>query len=129
MPVAKVVPGFIEPMRCRLVPKLPSGDGWVYEIKWDGYRAIGVKDGSKCRLYSRNGKSFAADFPNLIEELKQLQCRSAVVDGEVVVLDEQGRPSFQSLQKRSTRQARLVLFDVLVLDGRSLLKKPLLERR
>jgi bifunctional non-homologous end joining protein LigD len=86
--------GFIEPMLCLAVVALPEGDDWIYEIKWDGYRAIATKDGSTCRLYSRNGKSFDRDFSVLLPELACLKCRSAILDGEVVALTKEGLPSF-----------------------------------
>jgi bifunctional non-homologous end joining protein LigD len=120
---------FIEPMLCLPVVALPEGDEWLYEVKWDGYRAIGTKDGSTCHLYSRNGKSFDRDFPDLLPELALLKCRSAVFDGEVVALTKDGLPSFQNLQKRSTRHVHLVAFDLLMLDGKDLRGKPLEWRR
>jgi bifunctional non-homologous end joining protein LigD len=122
--------GFHAPMLCLQVASLPEGPDWLYEIKWDGYRAIGAKSGRSAHLYSRNGRSFDRDFAQLLPDLARLRCRSAVVDGEVVAWDEGGKPSFQLLQKRSqSRRLNLVLFDLLFLNGRDLRDKPLTMRR
>lgn len=121
---------FIEPMLCLPVDTLPKGD-WLYEIKWDGYRAQGIVERSRSRLLSRNGTSLAADFPDIARALATLDCWRAIVDGEIVALDETGRPDFQQLQQRKNRTApvRLVLFDLLHLDGEDLLDEPLEARR
>src|SRR5436190_2257486 len=105
---------FIEPMCCLLVQTVPAGDEWLYEVKWDGYRAIGIKDGTRTKLYSRRGKSFSSDFPAIEKGLADLKCQEAVVDGEIIAVDEEGRPVFQQLQQRKSRTAhlKLVLFDV-----------------
>src|SRR5947207_14248574 len=91
-------PRFIEPMECKRVPTLPEGPEWLYEIKQDGYRIISVIDGSTSLLYSMSGLDYTAKYPHIAEALKWLKVSSAVFDGEVVALDEPGRPSFQELQ-------------------------------
>src|SRR5262245_36479476 len=99
-------PSFIEPMQALLIKKLPEGDGWLYEIKHDGYRALAFKDGKDVRLISRNNKPFS--YPRLLDSLKLLAVEQAVLDGEIVALDEKGRSSFQSasrLQKLRTTSA------------------------
>ncbi|QIF01699.1 hypothetical protein [Roseimicrobium sp. ORNL1] len=121
---------FIEPMLCLPVETLPKGN-WLYEIKWDGYRAQGIVERSRSRLLSRNGTSLAADFPDIAKALAKLDCWRAIVDGEIVALDETGRADFQQLQQKKNRTAavRLVLFDLLHLDGEDLLDEPLEARR
>jgi bifunctional non-homologous end joining protein LigD len=86
---------FIEPMKALPVEKLPEGD-WLYEIKFDGYRALAFKDGKDVRLVSRNKKAF--DYPQLLDALKFLPAERAILDGEIAALDEQGRSAFQLLQ-------------------------------
>jgi bifunctional non-homologous end joining protein LigD len=121
--------GFMEPMLCQPVAQLPDGAEWLYEVKWDGYRAIGCKSGRNANLYSRKEQPFDRDFPELRPALAQLRCRSAVVDGEIVAWDERGRPSLQELQKRNAKVTHLVLFDLLALNGRDLRDLPLTMRR
>ena len=88
---------FIEPMECASVSKLPDGSQWVFEIKLDGYRAIGVKTSRETILYSRNHKNFNNRFPQIAEALDDLPA-DTVIDGEVVALDESGRPDFHRLE-------------------------------
>src|SRR5687768_5686506 len=83
---AKVIAATIEAMTCKLVASLPDGDEWLYEIKWDGYRAIGSKSGTTTALFSRRQNSFARTFPDVQAALASLRCRSAIVDGEVVAV-------------------------------------------
>jgi DNA ligase D-like protein (predicted ligase) len=120
---------FIEPMECALVPKLPEGPDWTYEVKLDGYRAIGVK-GRETILYSRNGKNFNKRFPQIVEALRNLPA-DTVIDGEVVALDESGRPDFHRLQHFTAEASRIryFVFDLLIWKGRDLTTLPLSERR
>lgn len=121
---------FIEPMLCHPVHVLPVGDQWTYEVKWDGYRAIGSKHGKECHLYSRHRKSFDRDFPQLANELSHLRCRSAIVDGEIVAWDEDGLPAVHLLQEKvRPRAVTLMLFDLMMLNGRDMRDKPLAFRR
>jgi DNA ligase D-like protein (predicted ligase) len=121
---------FFEPMECALVSKLPEGPDWTYEVKLDGYRAIGVKTSRDAIIYSRNGKNFNARYPHLAEALGDLPA-DTVVDGEVVALDDSGRPDFHALQrfKASASRIHYFVFDLLVLRGRDLMNMPLTKRR
>jgi DNA ligase D-like protein (predicted ligase) len=121
---------FIEPMECTLVPALPQSSDWTYEVKLDGYRAIGVKTNGETILYSRNHKNFNKRFPQIAEALHDLPA-DTVIDGEVVALDDSGRPDFHGLQHFTATASRIryFAFDLLVLNGRDLTKLPLTERR
>jgi DNA ligase D-like protein (predicted ligase) len=122
--------GFIKPMECLAVTQLPEGADWVYEIKLDGYRAVAVNAKGKLNLYSRNRKSFDRQYPYIVEALKELPANT-VVDGEVVALDEAGRPNFNLLQHSRSEAKRICcfVFDLLVFQNRDLTRLPFLERR
>ena len=121
---------FVEPMECALVPKLPEGPDWTYEVKLDGYRAIGVRNSRETILYSRTHKNFNKRFPQIAEALNDLPV-DTVVDGEIVALDESGRPDFHRLQHFAAEASRIryFVFDLLILNGRDLTSLPLSERR
>jgi bifunctional non-homologous end joining protein LigD len=110
---------------------LPRGRNWTYEVKWDGYRALAVKRASGVHLISRNQKDLTRDYPDVAKAVSSLAVRDVVLDGEIVALDPEGRPSFQALQHRRTSALALVYyaFDLLEVDGDSLLRKTLDERR
>ena len=91
------LPGFIEPMKALIVESPPPGD-WIYEIKFDGFRAIALRGGHETRLLSRNEKDFGAKFPEVTASISELQVKDAIIDGEIVALDENGLSSFQLLQ-------------------------------
>jgi DNA ligase D-like protein (predicted ligase) len=130
---AKDRPGFVSPMLAKLVTKLPSGPRWEYEAKWDGYRIEALKLGKAVRLFSRRGSDFTKKFATVAEDVAGLEAGSAVIDGEVVALDHNGRPSFQALQNGRLLPAgfRLVFFafDLLSVEGTDLRGLPLIERR
>jgi ATP-dependent DNA ligase len=121
---------FIEPMECAPVTKLLDGPGWVYEIKFDGYRAVAVKSDRMVNLFSRRHKSFNHQYPHLVEALGELP-EDTVVDGEVVALDDSGRPNFNLLAQFRSGACRIhyFIFDLLVCNDRDLTKLPLRERR
>jgi bifunctional non-homologous end joining protein LigD len=135
-------PTDIEPMLATL-GTLPRDDGaWAFEFKWDGIRAIGHIDGGRIRITSRNGNDLTASFPELRALGEYFGSRQAVIDGEIVAFDDQGRPRFQKLQPRihasdpakarrlaDEQPAVYVLFDLLYLDGHMLTKEPYRERR
>ncbi|MDQ2824276.1 MAG: non-homologous end-joining DNA ligase, partial [Verrucomicrobiota bacterium] len=128
-----VKPRFIEPMKPRLVDVPPTAGDWVYELKFDGIRAIAVKDDSKVSLISRNGNELRSRFPEIAEAMKKLSIQECVIDGEVVALDEEGRSSFQLLQALEMEDrkspVRFYVFDLLQLNGKSLIKLPLTQRK
>jgi bifunctional non-homologous end joining protein LigD len=121
---------FIEPMYAEPARELPSAGEWRYEIKLDGYRCMALKHGGRVILFSRRGNDLAGDFPEIARQLAALP-EGTMLDGEVVALDEQGRPSFNLLQNhRSRRDAlRYYVFDLPVYQGRRLLGVPLDRRR
>jgi bifunctional non-homologous end joining protein LigD len=131
LPSAK--PRFVEPMKARLVDEPPTHGDWLYELKFDGIRAIAVKDGSKVSLISRNGNKLDTRFPEVRNAVKNLPIEESVIDGEVVALDDEGRSSFQLLQalEMEGRKAplRFYVFDLLQLNGQSLLELPVEERK
>jgi bifunctional non-homologous end joining protein LigD len=110
---------------------LPSGNDWSYEVKWDGYRAQIVKDGSRVVLASRNLKDITGAFPRVASAAADLPARTAIVDGEIVALDSQGRPSFQALHHWALEGLAVVFyaFDLLHLNGKDCITTPLDERR
>src|ERR1700726_3117201 len=131
LPSAK--PRFIQPMKAKLVDEPPIHGDWIYELKFDGFRAIGVKSDKKVSLISRNEKTLDARFPEIVNAMKNLPVRECVIDGEIVALDEEGRSAFQLLQalEMEGRKSplRFYLFDLLQLDGKSLLQLPLVQRK
>jgi bifunctional non-homologous end joining protein LigD len=122
---------FVPPMECKETNVVPAGEDWQYELKFDGYRTIATRSNSDVTIYSRNGKSFNARFPGLVEALRGLRAQSWILDGEIVALDEQGRHSFTLLQQslRNHAPIHMYLFDLLHLDGKDLMKLPLKKRR
>jgi bifunctional non-homologous end joining protein LigD len=126
------LPDFVEPMKARPVSTAPNGD-WLYEIKFDGWRALALKGGSQCRILSRNEKDFGAKFPEVMESVAELEARDAILDGEIVALDEKGRSSFQLLQAYDLGEKRppilFYAFDLLQLDGEDLKNRPIEDRR
>src|ERR1700720_4096887 len=121
---------FIEPMECLSVSKLPEGHEWLWEIKLDGYRALGVKSGTGVTLFSRRRKSLNRKFPYIVDALADLP-KGTVVDGEVVAIDDSGRPDFNLLQNFRAEASRIqyYVFDLLCCKGRDLTGVPLIERR
>jgi len=126
-------PVFVPPMLATRVGKLPTGPDWQYEVKWDGYRILAIKRGSRVELFSRRGASYTDKFKSVAKAVAALQADSAILDGEVVATDPAGQPSFQVLQNRGKlppgHQLIYYVFDLLFLNGQDLKRKPLSERR
>jgi len=117
-------------MAALAVEKLPDDARWLYELKLDGYRALLIKDADQTRILSRKHTDLTRDYPSIAASGKRLLASRATLDGEIVALDAQGRPSFQSLQNRARRpHIVFYVFDVLHLDGRDLIDQPLEKRR
>lgn len=124
---------FIEPMKAKLVESPPATGDWLYELKFDGIRLIAAKTEEKVSLLSRNKNDLSARFPEIVDAIQNLSARECVTDGEVVALDEKGRSSFQLLQAREIEGRNspvyFYAFDLLQLDGKSLVSLPLEARK
>jgi bifunctional non-homologous end joining protein LigD len=107
---------------------LPVGSEWRYEIKWDGFRVLAVKEGGTVRLWSRNQKDLTAQFPAVAKSVAKVKARTIVLDGELVGFDADGMPSFQALMSRKKCRAQFFAFDLLHLDGVDRRRIPLDER-
>ena len=140
-PGAEPMPEALVPMLAKAGP-LPRAGDWAYELKWDGVRALVSSEPGRIRIESRNGRDITASYPELRALNRALSHHRAILDGEIVAFDEDGRPSFGRLQQRMhltnesqvRRRAQevpvvLVLFDLLWLDGHSLMHLPYDERR
>ena len=123
------MPHHIKPMLATLHAEPFDKNGWLFEVKWDGYRAIAETEQGSVRLYSRNGKSFREEYPPIVEALQKLQ-HECVLDGEIVALVD-GRVDFHALQRYQERPVPLqyAVFDLLYLDGKDLREQPLRERK
>ena len=129
MPEKNTRAGFIEPMLLLRTEKMPEGPDWLYELKFDGYRALAVKTSRKVGLRSRNDKDFTTRYPAIVKALAAMPDET-VIDGEVVALDGDGKPSFNMLQNyASDANLHYFLFDVLILKGRDVMGEPLTKRR
>ncbi len=140
--VKRPMPTTIHPMLATSVDEPFDGTGWLFEIKWDGYRAIAFIDDGKLRLVSRNQNELTERFPELKDLPKFVKAKNAILDGEVVALDEEGRASFSLMQQRTgfrpgwrrgAAKADVPVlyyaFDLLYLDGYDLRKLPLEARK
>lgn len=129
----KVSGSFIAPMKAKLVAQVPDESGWIYEVKFDGFRALAIKEGRDVQLFSRNEKDFNGRFPEIAEAVAALDAPDCVLDGEIVALDAKGRSSFQKLQALELGEARpplfFYLFDLLRLNRQDLRSRPLAERK
>src|SRR5215469_11179845 len=130
VPRTKLRARFIEPMLLLRTDKLPEGPGWLRELKFDGYRALAIKTGGRLQLRSRNDKDFGARYPAILKALAPMPDET-VIDGEVVALDPEGRPSFNLLQNYGSARAPLhfFVFDILILGGEDVMSEPLVKRR
>jgi bifunctional non-homologous end joining protein LigD len=141
-PEREPAPRHVKPMMATPAPQAPIGDGWAWELKWDGVRAIAYVEGGRILLESRNGNDVTHRYPELRKLGEALGARDVVLDGEIVAFDDAGRPSFETLQRRMHVESpsairRLVgevpvtyiVFDLLWREGRSFLDAPYDERR
>ena len=121
---------FFEPMLCDKAEQPPEGPEWHYELKLDGYRAIGFRSDGRAELWSRNGKDFVRRFPEVVKAIESLP-EDTAIDGEIVALDADGKPSFALLQGSDAGAVPMVFyaFDLLMLRGRDLRLSRLEERR
>jgi bifunctional non-homologous end joining protein LigD len=131
MPIAPV-PGFVAPMQAMLVDSIRPGN-WIYEIKFDGYRALALRGGNETRILSRNEKDLGGKFPEVKDAVAALDFQDAIIDGEIVALDDKGRSSFQLLQGFDMGLVRppivFYAFDILRLNGKDLQNLPIEERK
>jgi DNA ligase D-like protein (predicted ligase) len=128
LPLARL--DFIKPMLAKLTNSLPTQGNWFYELKLDGYRALVMKKRGTITLFSRRGNELNQRFPALAEAFDFLP-DNTIIDGEVVALDDQGRPLFSALQNYSPRLKSIYFyaFDLLVYEGKDLRNLPLSDRR
>lgn len=127
--VETVIP---KPMLAKLADQLPTGSDWIYEKKYDGFRILGVRDGTETNLYSRSGKVMDHLFPSLLEELACLD-KDVCIDGELVIEDQKGRAHFQRIASGEpipgTLRLRYYVFDILALEGKRLTAYTLQQRK
>ncbi len=134
------IPRDVKPMLTTLVDEPFDDDRWLFELKWDGYRGIAVVEKDEVTLTSRTGKDLLHQFPEVKDVARAFRSIPVVVDGELCVLDDEGRPNFQALQSRDKPAPRgsvrrkpspvtFVVFDLLYADGRDLRERPLEERK
>ncbi len=118
----------VSPMKAA-IGNLPTDDqNWAYEIKWDGYRTLAFVDGGQTRLQSSNLLDVTAKYPELAELAGSVNASTAIIDGELVVLDGEGRPSFELMQQHAT-QVAFYVFDVLSVEGHDTIAVPYEQRR
>ena len=131
-------PKFRQPQLATLVDAVPAGNGWMHEIKFDGYRAMIAAAGGEVRVYTRSGKDWSDKFAPLIEAVAALDLPACLIDGEIVAYDAQGNPDFSSLQQVLKRghgsqkvsdKLSFHAFDLLEVEGESLAKLPNIERK
>ncbi|HEU0097336.1 MAG TPA: DNA ligase D [Allosphingosinicella sp.] len=126
------IPPFREPQKATLVDHVPSGSGWIHEMKYDGYRCLLGIGGGRARVYTRSGLDWSDKFPGIVEAAARLEVGSALLDGEIVSLDEKGNTGFSALQQAISEGGRnltLFLFDALEIDGEDLTGLPTIERK
>ncbi len=128
-----VMPNFVSPQLATLVEVPPNGDQWLHELKFDGYRMICHLSRGKTRFWSRNQKDWTEKFPNVAKAMKSFPATTAIVDGEIVIVDKAGRSSFQMLQQSMGKSGAagfvFQIFDLIYLDGYSLMRAPLTQRK
>ncbi len=124
---------FVTPQLARLVKVPPSGDDWIHEIKFDGYRTEAIREAENIRLMTRNGNDWTTKYPDIAAALRKSKHKDFIIDGEIVWQDKSGHSNFQKLQNamKSNDKRNLVywVFDLLRLDGKDLTSLPLIARK
>lgn len=125
------MPKTLDPMKAQLADDAFDNERWLFEVKWDGIRLVTFIDGDKVTLQTRAGRSVNEEYPQLQAVTRFVNARQAVLDGEIVVFDEEGRPSFQLWQNRGreARQIHYVVYDIVYYDGQRLFRVPLEDRK
>ncbi|QAY75164.1 DNA ligase D [Sphingosinicella sp. BN140058] len=126
------LPAFREPRKATLADHVPSGSGWIHEMKYDGYRCLLAIAGGKAKVYTRSGLDWSDKFPEIVDAAASLEVGSALLDGEIVSLDDKGSSSFSALQQaigEGGRGLTLFLFDALEIDGEDVSRLPNIERK
>lgn len=132
------LPKFRKPQLATLVDTVPAGNGWMHEVKFDGYRALIAAKGEEVRVYTRSGKDWTDKFAPLVEAIAALDLPSCLIDGEIVAVDTSGNPDFSTLQavlkrghgsQSSTDALQFHAFDLIELAGEDLSKLPNMERK
>jgi bifunctional non-homologous end joining protein LigD len=121
--------GFIRPAQPVLADRPPTGPGWSFEIKHDGFRIVARKDGNALRLWSRNGRDWSGEFRAIAEAVRVLPFSSVILDGEAVAHCDKGMPDFHGLLGDGAASACFYAFDLLAVDGEDLRRLPLEGRR
>src|SRR5476651_2076225 len=123
--------GFLEPMKAAIAAPPPYNGEWLYEVKFDGFRVLAVKNGKEIELWSRNKKRLDKRFPNVVKAVAKLSVKSCILDGEVCALNNQGKSSFQLLQNSAETNHPVVfyVFDVLFEGTKDLRQLPLTDRK
>jgi bifunctional non-homologous end joining protein LigD len=125
-------PKFRAPQKATLVDSVPSGSGWIHEMKFDGYRCLLAIGGGQAKVYTRSGLDWSDKFPEIAEAAAGIEVGSALLDGEIVRMDAEGGTSFSALQQAISEGGRgltLFLFDALEIDGQDLTRLPNIERK
>src|SRR5476651_901428 len=122
---------FVEPMKAAVAPAPPHNGQWLYEVKFDGFRVLAIKNGKDVELWSRNQKPLNERFPAVVKAVAKLPIKSCTLDGEVCALDDQGRSSFQLLQNQGETNHPVVYyaFDLLFEETKDLRELPLTARK
>jgi bifunctional non-homologous end joining protein LigD len=127
------MPEFVSPQLATLMREAPKGNEWLHELKFDGYRLLCFLERGHVRLWTRNQKDWTDKFPDVVKALKTLKVQSAILDAEIVAIDASGRSSFQMLQqsikKTTGRSLLLQVFDLIYINGYSIMRTPLVARK
>jgi bifunctional non-homologous end joining protein LigD len=122
---------FVEPMKARTAPPPPYNGNWLYEVKFDGFRVLAIKNGKDVELWSRNQKPLNERFPDVVKAVAKLSVKTCMLDGEVCALNDKGQSSFQMLQNSAEANYEVVyyVFDLLFEGPKDLRSLPLMERK